>query len=330
MNNVSITQNLYSLPEVIRLIEQNHTLCIAADESFLEKLPSGNWIGGTTPYFMTENGGVETKDMAFVQSINGQRNIGFGVYDERTISRLCLDSNAAGGFTILILPYGSPVHQIYAEQAPYFEGMFDTPIIGWVSGHSLKDDNPVAKTAFGTTSSLSDKHAVAIHISMDSKNQLPSIGIVNPFLQSPQHSISFQKTGFEVENCIIDGREVNFSEYIEKNDINIKMPLVADYCGTNVNVSIKSVAGGKVQLYAPVFEGAKYSFADNITDYVAGFNKVLNSDTNANNASISVNCILNYAYSELEGKRTGNLIGPVTFGEVAYQLVNQTAVYLTI
>lgn len=44
----------------------------------------------------------------------------------------------------------------------------------------------------------------------------------------------------------------------------------------------------------------------------------------------SCNCILNFLYSELEGKRTGELIGPVTFGEVAYQLLNQTLVYLQI
>jgi hypothetical protein len=44
----------------------------------------------------------------------------------------------------------------------------------------------------------------------------------------------------------------------------------------------------------------------------------------------SCNCILNYLYGELEGKRTGALKGPMTFGEVAYQLLNQTMVYLKV
>jgi len=39
---------------------------------------------------------------------------------------------------------------------------------------------------------------------------------------------------------------------------------------------------------------------------------------------------LNYLYSGLEGKKTGNVTGPITFGEVAYQLLNQTMVYMTI
>ena len=46
------------------------------------------------------------------------------------------------------------------------------------------------------------------------------------------------------------------------------------------------------------------------------------------NIAFSCNCILNYLYSELEGKQTGPITGPITFGEVAYQLLNQTMVYL--
>ena len=45
---------------------------------------------------------------------------------------------------------------------------------------------------------------------------------------------------------------------------------------------------------------------------------------------LSCNCILNHLCSELEGKKTGEITGPVTFGEVAYQLFNQTMVYLTV
>jgi len=47
-------------------------------------------------------------------------------------------------------------------------------------------------------------------------------------------------------------------------------------------------------------------------------------------ASFSCNCILNYLYGELEGKHTGQVVGPMTFGEVAYQLLNQTMVQMTL
>jgi hypothetical protein len=39
---------------------------------------------------------------------------------------------------------------------------------------------------------------------------------------------------------------------------------------------------------------------------------------------------LNYLYGKLEGRKTGDLTGPITFGEIAFQLLNQTLVYLEV
>ena len=46
--------------------------------------------------------------------------------------------------------------------------------------------------------------------------------------------------------------------------------------------------------------------------------------------SFSCNCILNFLFGELEGQSIGALQGPVTFGEIGYQLLNQTLVVLRI
>lgn len=36
---------------------------VAGDERLLARLPRGNWLGGTSPYLMTdENGGLTTRD----------------------------------------------------------------------------------------------------------------------------------------------------------------------------------------------------------------------------------------------------------------------------
>jgi hypothetical protein len=48
------------------------------------------------------------------------------------------------------------------------------------------------------------------------------------------------------------------------------------------------------------------------------------------NLIFSCNCILNYLYADLEGKKTADFTGPITFGEIAYQLLNQTLAYITI
>ena len=53
---------MYKIDEVIYLIKQDKRLLLAGDEELLKKLPEGNWIGGSIPYFMAENGGMLSKD----------------------------------------------------------------------------------------------------------------------------------------------------------------------------------------------------------------------------------------------------------------------------
>ena len=57
---------LRTLEETVSLIEEGRILHIAADESLLCRLPKGKWIGGTTPYFISEEGGIFTKERLFV------------------------------------------------------------------------------------------------------------------------------------------------------------------------------------------------------------------------------------------------------------------------
>jgi hypothetical protein len=84
-----------------------------------------------------------------------------------------------------------------------------------------------------------------------------------------------------------------------------------------------------VNFYAPVFKGIEYRFAENIPDYVEAFHGKIDEIKNRN-SGFACNCILNFLYGGLEGKNIGGFYGPITFGEVAWQLLNQTLVYLQI
>jgi len=127
----------------------------------------------------------------------------------------------------------------------------------------------------------------------------------------------------------MDGVETRLSDYIVENGIDIQLPLVADMCGAMINTSVESVdaEAGRVRFYAPVFPGIDYRFAAPIGDYAAEFARRV---PDCDNICFACNCVLNYFYGELEGKRLGGLTMPMTFGEIAYQLLNQTMVYLTI
>lgn len=107
------------------------------------------------------------------------------------------------------------------------------------------------------------------------------------------------------------------------------MPLVANYAGTLINVLFQPVdpKAGTVAFYAPVFPGTECRLAAPQEDYGKTFAAQVGS---AGQGSYSCNCILNYVYGDMGGKLTAGFTGPVTFGEIAYVLLNQTLVKLDI
>jgi hypothetical protein len=330
--NISLDGQMFDLATVALKIQQGEFLSIAGDESLLAQLPAGNWIGGTIPYFMDSDGGKVSRDQLFVHTINGvQLNNPprITIYDNNTIARIAQDA-PAHGFTLLVLPSASAVHSTYAQHAPEFVNMFFTPIVGWISGYDLADGSS-AKVAFGPSGGqLMLQQAVAIHVPLPD-NQSANVNIINLFEEGAGPAIEFPSTGFAVSDCLIDGGSGKFADYIAKQGIDIRLPLVADYSGIKVNVSIQQVNAetGQVEFYAPVFQGVSYHFATPVPDYVSAFEQAVQTN-DTDNIAFSCNCILNFLYSELEGKKTGHITGPISFGEIAYQLLNQTLVYMTL
>src|SRR5437867_2005630 len=53
------------------------------------------------------------------------------------------------------------------------------------------------------------------------------------------------------------------------------------------------------------------------------------SEGPTHDVAFACNCVLNFLYGKLDGARVG-LPGPYTFGEIGYQLLNQTMVYLDV
>lgn len=330
--SISFNNALLSRDEVVAKIENGDFMVIAGDESQLKGLPSGNWIAGTIPYFMTSEGGQANQESLYVNTLEGvssSRLPRITLYDEKSISRIAQEA-PEHGFSIVILPYGSDVLLRYAHDAPEFPNMYFSPIMGWIAGVHLNDiGNATAKIGFGPGAGmLSENQAVAMHVPL-TEQQVANIKIVNLFKQGTGAEISFPKGGFSANECTIDGQSWQLQDYIKEHSIDTRLPLVADYCGVMVNVSIQELKSDVVQLYAPVFPDVKYRFASPVDDYVNEFNTALQENKN-DSASFSCNCILNYLYSELDGKKTGSFTGPLGFGEVAYQLLNQTMAYLTI
>jgi len=321
---------LVSLEEAAALIRSGKVLSIAADAALLEQLPPGNWIGGTIPYFMAQDGGETTREKVFVTQIDaaaGTPTIRY--YDTAELSRVCVDAPESG-FSLIILPAFSESHSHFARDAPSFPDMYMKPLAGWIAGIHLDDlgnDKPLVFS--GNDAKGHEEGAVVMHVTLPPE-RIAQIGIINLFKQGTGDKIRFTTSGFSAEGCLINGKPTNFAEYVKANQLDTRLPLVADYCGAMINVSIKEVdeQAGRVDFYAPVFDDVEYRIAAPVTDYVEAFRSA--APQQCGQIAFCCNCILNYLYSELEGKRVERMFGPMTFGEVAYQLLNQTLVYVTI
>lgn len=325
-----MTIHMKTVEEVKSLLADGKRLLLAGDEALLRDLPKGEWIGGTIPYFIGDEGGVQTKDAIFVEVLTDEvTEISIKSYPAAELAKIPADA-PDNGFSIIVLPAFSEAHLSYAQEAPEYPGLFMKPIIGWITGFDLADLGKVsAKTFDGRTGEAFEDRAVLLHAALPEGRQA-SIGIVNLFEPGEGPVLTFSETGFGATTCKIDGEERNLAEWLTENEIDTRLPLVADVFGSKLNTSIQNVdpEAGKVDFYAPVFEGTEYRVAKPVADYVGDFVEAI--PEGAAGTAFSCNCILNYLYSELEGKKIGAFTGPMTFGEVAYQLLNQTMVYLEI
>jgi tetratricopeptide (TPR) repeat protein len=301
---------------------------VAGDEHLLAQLPRGNWIGGTTPYLMTdEQGGLTTRELLFVQPLPKAEGSApqFTAYDAVTIRHITEEA-PRNGYTFLLIPAFSAVHLAYGKDAPTYKDLFSHPIVGWITGVHLAELGKAAPKVFnGRTGEVFTDKAMACHVSLPAGKAV-DVAIVNIFERSDGPDIRFEADGFEVTDCLIDGERTNFARWLTEREVDTQLPLVADYGGALINASIQSVdqSAGKVVLYAPVFRGRTYRIARPVPDYVQAFKSA--TAAVSRDVVFSCNCILNFLYGKLEGEHVG-LPGPFTFGEIAFQLVNQTMVY---
>jgi len=323
---------LITIQQASELIKSGKSLSIAGAESVLDQLPAGNWIAGTIPYFMLESGGtVVTEGKVFVTDLSSLGRVSFASFEDTQLENISAQA-PENSFALTIIPAGSASHQKFAADAANFKDAFLKPAVGWISGVHLSQLGTVTPKVYdGRSASKYENRAVVAYVALPA-DKLASIEIVNLFEPNDGDVIRFQSTSFEVQDCEVNGVKENFASYIRRKGLEGgTLPLVGDYAGAHINVSLQTVgdAGGKVAMYAPTFPGVDYRFAKPVGDYAGAFKQRI-ADMNSEGLVISFNCILNFLFGELEGKAIGGVAGPVTFGEIAYQLLNQTMVLVRI
>jgi hypothetical protein len=321
---------MLSLADASARILAGEVMAIAGSEDLLRALPKGNWIGGTTVYFVTESGGAVVRDKLFCTSFSLATSGRPRYVPLEDLSNLA-QGYVEGGFSIILIPAFSEAHQAFAIHGQSYPDLFNQPLAGWITGVHLDEIGQRAPLAFdGATGLAHAEGAMLLHVALP-EGASANLDILNIFKQgeASQMSCHFPQDGFEAGMANVNGAEVNFARYLEEHKIDTRLPLIANYAGALINVSVQQVdaQAGRVKFYAPVVAGLEYRLAAPLGSYAKAFAE---GATGKGAGQYSCNCILNYLYGELEGKQTGGFTGPVTFGEIAYILLNQTLVRLDI
>lgn len=323
-------KNLFlSLAEAADLIATGAVVFASGSEESLKALPRGKWIGGTTAYFMAEDGGVCRDDKVFCTVFDEALDARTAILPADRLARLTQD-RFAHGFACIVAPAFSTTHQRYAVEGPALPGLYNQPVFGWVAGVRLdRLEVQTPKVVDGATGQMVEDGLATLWVELPPSVEV-DLDIVNLFTAGEGDVITFSQEGFTVANCEVNGQSVNFAHYVTENKLDTRLPLVADYSGAMINVSFRAIdpEAGQVSFYAPVVPGAPYRLAKPVLDHGRTYSQA--GSGGEAGRMLSCNCILNYLYDDLEGRSAGGFLGPVTFGEFAYILLNQTLSRLTV
>ena len=322
---------LLTLEETAALIREGEVLSIAGAEALLDRLPAGAWVGGTSHYFLTNEGAIKTAEKIFVTRLPAGLTAKIEYYPAGTLHRL-VDEAPDNGFSLVVIPTASDALQQFSEQGRFWHDIFLKPVIGWVSGIDLEQlGRQRAAIYHGPSKRRLRDGAVVMQVSLPD-DLLAAIEAVNIFEPDRRYVLRFPRTASSVTDCTVNGQPRRLADFlVEQGNGEGRLPMIGNFAGARVNVSCQSidVTNGRVQLYAPVFPDVEYFLARPLSDYVAHLAGEMDK-RGGRDVWFSCVCVRNYLHGELEGRRTGSLQGPGSFGEIAYQLHNQTLVALTI
>lgn len=326
-------KTMMSVEEASELIRAGKKLLVAGDGALLSALPMGDWVGGTTPYFMSEEGAMCSHDL--VQAIvlpEGVASVKARLYAATELKSIPQDY-LPNGFAVVLIPSFTEAHTTFAKDSSSWPDVFSNPLMGWITGVDFADLGKIKPQVFnGQTGEASETKAAVLHVELH-EHLMARVHTVCLFQAGEGDAISFPVGGFEVSDCVVNGEKLNFAEYMTARNLDVSAPIVGNHFGAMVHVSLAKVdkEAGKVSFYAPVFPGLRYRFAARMENYPAEYAARLGGRHSfVTNSTYSCNCLVNYFAADLEGKKTGDLQGPIVYGEIAYMLLNQTIIYLTI
>jgi hypothetical protein len=319
-----MTQGLFTLDEISAMILAGDKLLLAGSAKLLAQLPAGDWMGGCTNIFVQyPESRLTTFDKLFVHQLpDFVTDVEIKEYDETNIKDIFNDG-PENGFTVLVMPFASPVAVEYSLHATEYDNFAVNPVCGWLAAHSQETFlTERANTVSGRLPGILSEQGMAMHISLP-ENKYAEVHIFNPYRQDNGDSIMFDDNKIMVKDAIINGVKRNFAEYLREKNVPVLYPLVADYLGSMMNNVICYIGEDEVMMGAGVFINMEYR--------LGVLNEQLEEPSVLNKKNVySMTCSINYSNPHICGKYMQKVNGPAVWGEIAYQQVGLTTVYVII
>ncbi len=313
-------------------------MLLAGCEADLATIPAGCWIGGTVGHFVTPQGSVAAQGTIFFTDFtaltSGATWRSFGAADIHELAQ----HYPANGFALLILPGFSRLLSTVAGHIMEFDGLYNVPLMGWVSAVALNEppatlSGETPKVFAGGPQAFAERAAV-LYVSLPVQ-YFAQLHIANLFTPGQGPDIRFFRSGqYHAYDCMIGGTSENLARYIQNHAIDKRLPLVADQDGALINMAILAhdTNAGCVTFLTPVSASLTYRFAEEILDYSEEFARAA-ADVELPHAAHACVCVLHYYFASQTGTANSHqpsITLPMTFGQIAYTILNQTLTCLTI
>ncbi|MDR1865858.1 MAG: hypothetical protein LBR08_09855 [Bacteroidales bacterium] len=314
-------QGLFSVSEVSRMIDEGLRLILAGVKETLQQLPAGNWIAGATPCYVSSGEPNEfSENQLYVNQLPEYiTQAEIKTYDADHLKNI-FKEGPENGFTVLLLPFGSEALREYALHAFDYENFGLVPLFGWVAGEGTNWASSHADVVIsGSDAKAHLNKAVVMHVGLPA-GKYAEVHIHSPFKIRPDTAIVFDENTTHPTDVLINGEKRRLEEYMVSRNISFQYPLIANMAGINICVSFYYDVKPLTTMGTALFKGLTYYFSEPDTDMRIW---------EIPHDRIYALCCLYYVL-EPDPERLCQMTGPATYGEIGYQVVSQSIVYLTI
>ena len=177
---------------------------------------------------------------------------------------------------------------------------------------------------------------VVMHVKI-ADDKYAEVHMFSPFQSDDNDVIIFEENGQQFEYVLINGVRQNFRQYLLDQQIDRSKDagvssqkcLAGDFAGLIMNVAIVQEneidAGKYVTVGTPVYKNIPYRLASMVN--MSYENQKINLE---GEIICSFTCITNYSYPEVFTKYFTHMNGPCVYGEIAYFMLGQATVFLTV